>query len=241
MQNNFATVLDECVELVRKGEADIQACLARYPEYSEDLRGLLETALAFQDGGVPEPNHQAMDQGRERLLKAVEERRLAQARSPGFLGRLLGSPALKWAGAMAGLAALLLVGGGVALASGESLPGDALYPVKRGMEDVRLVLTPSKAGKASFHIALAENRAVELAMVASTPRPERIEALSRDLSHNLTEAQRLVGTLTKGEDVARVQGLGENFVERCGQSFPRCLAIDGRVLETVGYPHIRDT
>ncbi len=145
MKNNFDTVLDECVELVRKGEADIETCLARYPEYSEDLRGFLETALAFQDEGVPEPSHQAMDQGRERLLKAVADRRLT--RNPGFLGRFLGNPALKLAGAMAGLAALLLVGGGMALASGDSLPGDALYPVKRGMEDVRLALTPSDAGK----------------------------------------------------------------------------------------------
>ena len=115
MRNNFDTVLDECVELVGKGEADIETCLARYPEYSGDLRGFLETALALQDGGVPEPSHQTMDQGRERLLKAVAVRQLAQARSTGFFGKLFGGPALKWAGAMAGLAALLLVGGGVAL------------------------------------------------------------------------------------------------------------------------------
>ncbi len=87
MKKNFDTVLDECVELVRQGEFDIETCLARYPEYSEDLRGFLETALALQGGGVPEPSHQAMDQGRERLLEAVAERQLAQARRPGFLGR----------------------------------------------------------------------------------------------------------------------------------------------------------
>ena len=84
MKKKIDTVLDECVELVRKGEADVPTCLARYPEYSEDLSGLLETALALQDGAVPEPSHEAMDQGRERLLKAVSERQLAQARSPGF-------------------------------------------------------------------------------------------------------------------------------------------------------------
>ncbi len=82
MKNNFDTVLDECVELVRQGEFDIETCLARYPEHSEDLRGFLETALALQDEGVPEPSHQAMDQGRERLLKAVADRRLT--RNPGF-------------------------------------------------------------------------------------------------------------------------------------------------------------
>ena len=111
MKKNFDTVLDECVELVRKGEADIEACLARYPEHSEDLKEFLEMALAFRAEEVPEPSNLAVDQGRERLLKAVAERQLAQARSPGFLGRWFGTPALKWAGAMAGLAALLLVVG----------------------------------------------------------------------------------------------------------------------------------
>ena len=203
MKKNFDTVLDECVELVRNGEADIQACLARYPEHSEELRGFLETALALQEEGLPKPSHQAMDQGRDRLLKAVAERQQAQAPGPGFLGRWFGTPALKWAGAMAGLAALLLVVGGLALASGDSLPGDVLYPVKRGMEDVRLALTPSDAGKAGRHITLAENRAVELAKVAPAGGPERIAELSQDITHNLGEAQRLSASATEEADSRR--------------------------------------
>ena len=42
-------------------------------------------------------------------------------------------------------------------------------------------------------------------MVASHATPERIEALSLDLNHNPTEAQRLAGSLTKGEEVAQIQ------------------------------------
>ena len=42
-------------------------------------------------------------------------------------------------------------------------------------------------------------------MVAPHASPEGIEALSLDLSHNLTEAQRLGGSLTEEEEVARVQ------------------------------------
>ena len=123
------------------------------------------------------------------------------APAKGLLGKFLTPPMLMWAGALAAVVALLVVGTGVVLASGSSLPGQSLYPVKRGTENVRLVLTSSDAGKANLHIALAGRRAKELAMVAPVADPERIADLSQEINHNLGEALRLAASATDGKKV----------------------------------------
>jgi len=141
MRKDFDSILDECLERVMKGEADVEACLARYPEYAEELKELLETALVFQQVESPEPSHQAVDMGQERLIKALEEKRGQRANSRGFPGWFMRPRHVRWAGALAALVVLLVTGTTVALASGSSLPGQPLYPVKRGIEEMRLALT----------------------------------------------------------------------------------------------------
>ena len=209
MRNNFDTVLDECLERIAKGETDIESCVAQYPEHSEDLRDILETALAFQGSGAPEPSHLAMDQGRDRLLQAVAEQRLGKARGAGFLTGLLrkflAPPALKVAGSMAALGILMLVGAGMILGAGNSLPGQVLYPVKLRIEDTRLALASSVPAKVGRHIDSAENRAEELATVAPYAEPQTITDLSQGITHNLGEAQRLAASVSDGAELAQIK------------------------------------
>jgi hypothetical protein len=47
---------------------------------------------------------------------------------------------------------------GVAYASGEALPGDSLYGVKRGLERAALALTPSNAGDTQLLLQFADRR-----------------------------------------------------------------------------------
>lgn len=82
----------------------------------------------------------------------------ARVRSPFFSLRSL-------KGAYAMLAALLIVvvsGGTAAYASEDTLPGDALYPVKVGLaEPVQGLFIPDTKGKAEWHAVLAERRIEE--------------------------------------------------------------------------------
>ena len=60
MARSLETVLDECLALLRQG-ADVESCLARYPEYAQELKGLLETASLFNDLEAPQPRFQAIE------------------------------------------------------------------------------------------------------------------------------------------------------------------------------------
>ncbi|MBN1284020.1 MAG: hypothetical protein JXB47_01335 [Anaerolineae bacterium] len=61
----------------------------------------------------------------------------------------------------AGLAAVIVLAAGFVPAVAASVPGDALYPVKLGVEQVEIALAPSTAAQASVHLTHAERRVVE--------------------------------------------------------------------------------
>lgn len=89
------------------------------------------------------------------------------------------------------LAALLLLAVGYtpfASATGKSLPGDALYPVKRAVERVELSFKASSGSQGLYYLVLAEHRLAE----AKALLPQSVEAqakLLRDYNISLGFAQ----------------------------------------------------
>lgn len=75
------------------------------------------------------------------------------------------------------LATVLAGGVATAVASTAALPGDVLYPVKRGVEEVRLAVSLTDAARASTELALARERVeeVELLATASGAEPGRLD------------------------------------------------------------------
>jgi hypothetical protein len=70
-------------------------------------------------------------------------------------------------------------GGGVALASADSLPGDALYPVKLIVEDARLALTADPAAQAELTLAFVAERCQEMQQLAAQGESVPEDVLAR--------------------------------------------------------------
>ncbi|MBF8255694.1 MAG: hypothetical protein HW375_601 [Anaerolineales bacterium] len=85
-------------------------------------------------------------------------------------------PALRPAYALASLAAVLVLGLGTttAFASTAALPGDALYPVKRGLEAAELALSRDDA---ALTAAFADRRLAEIESLSALGRWTDIEAV----------------------------------------------------------------
>lgn len=88
--------------------------------------------------------------------------------------------------ALAGAAVLVLVLAGATSAAASSLPGDALYSVKRASEDVRLALTFDAFARTQLLSELTDRRLEELAEIAKrrpssapTATQEYAEAVER--------------------------------------------------------------
>jgi hypothetical protein len=124
---------------------------------SEDLRPLVALAADLRRSLSPALAGEAQ---RERLLARLARRAAHQQPSPRLRWPLRLRPAYA-------LASLLLVlafafGTTAAYASEAALPGDPLYPVKRGLEEARLALSTTSAGDSQLIMVFADRRMSEI-------------------------------------------------------------------------------
>jgi hypothetical protein len=168
-------LLQQCLEDIAAGRKTPEQCATQYPQ-EDDLLGQLVTAQAFMHLAPPQLSAAAVRRHQAQLRAAVSAQRV-QARRP-----LLGFAFPRWAVAAVLVVAVLASGLGTVSASASSLPGQALYPVKRAAEAVQTSLVPA-ARQAGWHASLADRRTDELlAHVALAPAGEQAELLAQLLA-----------------------------------------------------------
>ena len=165
-------ILTECIREIKTGKVTLADCLDRYPSRRRELEPLLKMALNIQ-----EPPPVTLDSGykqaaKARLLQQIRTAKQEKARS--FKDRFSFGipPQYAWArvavAVIIGVIILSSAGSGTALAAQNSLPGDVLYPVKTGTEDVRLLVADGSVAKAELNLEFAENRLEELSELVNT-------------------------------------------------------------------------
>ena len=179
-------VLEVCLRDLAVGRRTLAECIAAHPE----LAGELRAAALLQTWTPPTLRPEASRQIEARLRAAV--RRSRPARSAAATPLVL----LRWALAASLVLGFALGGAGVVAASGNSLPGEALYPVKRANEAAQLFFTPPSE-RATFHTLLAQRRLNEITRLSQ--RGVVNEALLNDLSVETEAALAAVTNVAPGE------------------------------------------
>lgn len=125
--------LEFCLQEMERG-ADLDSVLARFPEHADELRPILKTAAKARSMVSAEPPPDVVRRSRAKVMQRAAELREATAapsrRAIPVFSRLAISFALT--------ALFLASGAGLVNASASALPGENLYPVKRGWESIRL-------------------------------------------------------------------------------------------------------
>ncbi len=160
--------LEECLEAMGE-KRNLQEVLRRYPAERDELIELLR--LSVDLGGLA-PSVRAADPAfrlrtRNRMLAAAAERRRTRRWNP---FSALPRPAARVAVAGAFAVALLVGGLTSAAASENSLPGDALYPIKLGVERAQLAITFDPVARARLHAQFAEVRLQEAQRLVAAGR-----------------------------------------------------------------------
>ncbi len=84
MTDDFDRILDECVDRINRGER-LEACLADYPDYADQLEPLLQAILQTQEAASFVPSASAKRAARQRFNDALEElERKREERQPLF-------------------------------------------------------------------------------------------------------------------------------------------------------------
>jgi len=164
-------ILDRCLQRIQTHQSSLEECLREYPDQAEELRPLLVAAEMAQRNLAPAtPTEAFRSSAWKRLADHSRERPaphpVPTLRRPRFAWR----PAFTFASML--IAVALLAGTvGVAYASGEALPGDSLYGVKRGLERAALALSANGAGDARLLLQFADRRLGEADELLRRGRP----------------------------------------------------------------------
>lgn len=152
MNNELETILDICLTQIKDGEANVEECLALYPEQAAQLEPLLKAATKLSRGRevIPDPAYKA--RARAQLSIYMQQNPQRKRVSPLF-----------WRFAI-GIATMLLA----FLATGTSfaqsaLPGDQLYDWKLTSENVWRMTSNDQLG---VDITLSNRRVNELVVVS---------------------------------------------------------------------------
>jgi hypothetical protein len=183
-------VFEDCLELVFGG-ASVEECLRRYPNQAEELRPLIETAVAARKVlAAAHPSVEFRDKARREFYAAQQERNARRSARRSWL-------AWDWQPAWAvsiGVAVLVVMAGsGAVLASNGSMPGQPLYAVKHTAQNARIAITKSPDAKSELYASLADQRVKEIVYLAGTGAPERMGQPTRDLNTYLNGITELNG------------------------------------------------
>lgn len=183
---------EDILEQVLNGELTRQEAIEQQPDMEDRL--LLLTELAGELQNLPErkPDAEFRNRARMRLLQHIQETQqrwrwwqsIPTLRVPG------------WANALS--AAVIAAGGltfGATYASASALPDDALYPVKRVVEQVQVNLATSDESKTDAYLKLADRRAEEIAATAGELDENKLDGLANDYGTALLNVKNAVQTL----------------------------------------------
>jgi hypothetical protein len=174
-QRSFEQLLEHCLQKAIHTQ-DVEAVLRHYPQEASQLRPLLEIALATGShyADVPEPPG-GLAAGRQQLLELAARQRKRDRITNNSIPRKERIPKMKLAFAAKLISAVLAVvigtaaiGGGTTLAASESLPGDALYPAKLFIEDIRLQISSTPETHVNLGLQFADERLAEIEELANT-------------------------------------------------------------------------
>ena len=185
-------VLAESLAALEQGEG-LEAVLARYPGEASELRPLLEMAawMGARRGAV-EPRAGFVKASRARLLGRVAAPQLSWWQRLGlwWSGLFVGGRryALQLALVVVMLACLVLGSSGIAYASQGTLPGDVLYPVKLGVEQVQLWANLDPAQEVRLHMQFSQRRLDEIEALVSLGRYQDVKTALASYSLHMAQA-----------------------------------------------------
>lgn len=202
--------LDRLIESVARGERDLASVR------DAKLREAVRVALRIHMNAERSLDERARARIRERVLGSIEPRRITLTDRAVVAFEMIGKPAPYALRAIAVAALCVVTVAGAIVAGADTLPNDALYPVKLAGEDLRLTLALSAEDRASVQLSIAEHRLAEAEALATSGRDEDTLVVSSTYSQQIAEAAAELAELEalQPEVVALISQLDDRFNEQ---------------------------
>jgi len=190
-------ILALCIEDIKAGRSTPKSCLDQYSSIRQELEPLLRIALSIQEPPPIKPSNAFRVRTRVQLMEHIHAKRSDI------------------------VLAVSALGAGTAYASQDSLPGDTLYPVKLGTEQVRRLLT------------IDDIATVELELTFAGIRLQEIEALAYKAPDRATIAvigyERNIAMAIEKAERAQDNGVSASVLEMVALAISKHLSLLERV------------
>ena len=179
-------ILAKCIEEIRSGKSTVQDCAKKYSHLGADFRSRLQVAMLLKPDEVvlPEEFKQQLN-AQIFTAKSSNPKKL----SKNFWNwRVMTPTKLALVSGVVGAFVIFACGGSVVYAAQSSLPGDTLYSVKTGIENLQLALTTSSATRAMLHVEFAQERINEITQEVKLNQnvsPQMVDAVTQQFNSAL--------------------------------------------------------
>ncbi|MBI5348598.1 MAG: hypothetical protein HZB77_04665 [Chloroflexi bacterium] len=187
MAKDLSLILAESLEALDRG-ATLENVLAHYPEQRAELEELLKAARTIQAAPTVAASPLFKKSARARLLRKLSSRESKRFSLIDLFRPLQRQGALSFALA---LALIVVITSGTVLAANNSLPGDSLYGVKRGVEQMRAAVSPNDP---ALHIEFANERLNEARALIKLGKLENASQSLKEYENELKLARAQITT-----------------------------------------------
>ncbi|OGO06416.1 MAG: hypothetical protein A2Y92_02665 [Chloroflexi bacterium RBG_13_57_8] len=223
--------LIKCLDEILDGRTTLEECSLKYPRLAGELADLHKIAA-----GVTAAGSLPSDDFKKRAAAALAgEMRTTAAETrksdPHWLSHLFSPRSLAFR-LIAGILVIALSGGGTVYASRDSLPGETLYPVKRGVENARLALAFTPESKAGLYLERVQERSEETVRAASQNGSRGAYALE-NVPEDIDRAVRQIASTTQDREqlLQRLMKITDNGQKNLAPLFAAFSAGDTSTLE----------
>jgi hypothetical protein len=178
------------------------------PDFRSSLRAMLVATAEREGIGVTADKERRRVVGPVYLSAAAQVGASGAARA-GKQRTVVGSRRTRGA-IMVGIAAGALALSGMSMASGDAMPGDPLYGVKRSTESAQLALAGSDVDRGQAYLGFARNRGREA--VALSDDPDRLAAALGDMDVQAAQGVRLLTAAALSRHDSTALDLVDGFV-----------------------------
>lgn len=174
-----AEIIDRCLSAVQSGEWSKEECFQRYPKLAGELRSIFQAAELLSSNPSVEMGTNQLRIAKMQLLNRLPDRDQVVTK-PG-LNRYKWQTTkrrfvMTWVIIVTTILSLM-TGTGAVFASGDALPGDALYPVKTMMEQVQLAFASDEAD-AGLYLKFLETRVQEMETLMEQGRFDDLDEIA---------------------------------------------------------------
>ncbi len=195
-EKSKAKIIDRCWSAYKSGELSREECLRLYPDLNDELLDLFKLEGVLKKKVQLDFDHTQKRIIKSRILSQLPDRDQIVTKQTDLRYKLQTTKqrfAMTWVFIVTTVLSIL-TGTGVVYASGDSLPGDVLYPVKQLKEDVQLLLA-SDEEDAELYIEFTEIRVQEMKSLMEQGRTEDLDEAVEEYQNQTKAIQQLMANV----------------------------------------------